>query len=238
MTEGRSLYLGAHLTYMKRMTVCVTIIVRPAMLLPSQFVVVVVDQNTCDNWQAFAVWYLLRCTPVALTETLFQGHTDVKHLTRKVVFLDQFDHVLENDFKCCTIVKRTVWNTLIFPLFFFFFFLSDFTSNSFPETIWRFHARQKCGKLQLLFRQGFSNCAWLVYTELCLFIPDWWSCLCCKVTVRLHVDVFALSELVWPSVRLVSRGTSVRIRFGSSFFSKVVVCGHCLVTLSHTIIKH
>ena len=36
-------------------------------------------------------------------------------------------------------------------------------------------------------------------------------------------------------VRLVSRGTSVRIRFGSPFSSKVVVCGHCLVTLSLTI---
>ena len=28
--------------------------------------------------------------------------------------------------------------------------------------------------------------------------------------------------------RLVSRGTSVRIRFGSPFSSKVVVCGHCI----------
>ena len=37
------------------------------------------------------------------------------------------------------------------------------------------------------------------------------------------------------SVRLVSRGTSVRIRFGSPFTSKVVVCGHSLVTLSLTI---
>ena len=35
--------------------------------------------------------------------------------------------------------------------------------------------------------------------------------------------------------KLVSRGTSVRIRFGSPFSSKVVVCGHCLVTLSLTI---
>ena len=33
-------------------------------------------------------------------------------------------------------------------------------------------------------------------------------------------------------VRLVNRRTSVRIRFGSSFSSKFVVCGHCLVTLS------
>ena len=33
-------------------------------------------------------------------------------------------------------------------------------------------------------------------------------------------------------VRLVSRGISVRIRFGSPFFSKAVVRGHCLVTLS------
>ena len=35
-------------------------------------------------------------------------------------------------------------------------------------------------------------------------------------------------------IRLVNRGTSVRICFGSPFSSKVVVCGHCLVTLSLT----
>ena len=34
---------------------------------------------------------------------------------------------------------------------------------------------------------------------------------------------------------LVSGGTSVRIRFGSPFSSKVVVCGHCRVTLSFKI---
>ena len=34
---------------------------------------------------------------------------------------------------------------------------------------------------------------------------------------------------------LVSRGTSVQIRFGSPFSSKVVVCGHRPVTLSLTI---
>ena len=39
-------------------------------------------------------------------------------------------------------------------------------------------------------------------------------------------------------LRLVNRGTSVRIRFGSPFSSKVVVCGHCLVTLSITVTKH
>ena len=38
--------------------------------------------------------------------------------------------------------------------------------------------------------------------------------------------------------RLVRRGASVRIRFGSSFTSKVVVCGRCLVALSLTVIKH
>ena len=38
-------------------------------------------------------------------------------------------------------------------------------------------------------------------------------------------------------VRLLSRRTSVQIRFGSPFFSKVVVCGHRLVTLSLTINK-
>ena len=37
------------------------------------------------------------------------------------------------------------------------------------------------------------------------------------------------------AVRLVSRGTSVRIRFGSPFSSKVVVCGHCLMTKFLTI---
>ena len=51
-----------------------------------------------------------------------------------------------------------------------------------------------------------------------------------------------LCEPVWPSGKALgwyrSRGTSVRIRFGSSFFLKVVVCGHCLVTLSLTIMKH
>ena len=48
-------------------------------------------------------------------------------------------------------------------------------------------------------------------------------------------------EPVWPSGGaaaldwLWSRGTSVRIRFGFPFSSKVVVCGHWLVTLSLTI---
>ena len=62
-----------------------------------------------------------------------------------------------------------------------------------------------------------------------------------SVDVKQHLNnnkKLFLSEPVWPSgmvlVRLVSRRTSVRIRFGS-FSSKVVVCGHCLVTLSITI---
>ena len=42
-------------------------------------------------------------------------------------------------------------------------------------------------------------------------------------------------EPVWPSGKLVSGRTSVWYRFGSPFSSKVVVCWHCLVTLSHTI---
>ena len=37
------------------------------------------------------------------------------------------------------------------------------------------------------------------------------------------------------AVRLVSRGTLVRTCFSSPFSSKIVVCGHCLVTLSLTI---
>ena len=42
----------------------------------------------------------------------------------------------------------------------------------------------------------------------------------------------------YPAARgwLVSRGTSVRIRFGSPFSSKIVVYGHCLVTLSLSLI--
>ena len=46
------------------------------------------------------------------------------------------------------------------------------------------------------------------------------------------------SEPVWPSgkgVGLVSRTSDVRFLFGSPFSSKVVVCGHCLGTLSLTI---
>ena len=42
-------------------------------------------------------------------------------------------------------------------------------------------------------------------------------------------------ESVWPGGRQLSRGTSIRICFGSPFSSKSVVCGHCLVTLSLTI---
>ena len=42
-------------------------------------------------------------------------------------------------------------------------------------------------------------------------------------------------EPVWPSGKLVSGRTSVRYRFGSPFSSKVVVCGHVLVTLSLTV---
>ena len=34
------------------------------------------------------------------------------------------------------------------------------------------------------------------------------------------------SEPVWPSVKALGRGTSVRFRFGSPLSSKVVVCGH------------
>ena len=58
---------------------------------------------------------------------------------------------------------------------------------------------------------------------------------------RTSADRHTHCEPVWPSgkaVRLVSRWPSVRIRFGSPFSSNVVVCGHCLVTLSLTVRKH
>ena len=48
-------------------------------------------------------------------------------------------------------------------------------------------------------------------------------------------------EPFWPSGKTLgwyAKGTSVRICFGSPFSSKVVVCGHCLMTLSLTIMKH
>ena len=40
------------------------------------------------------------------------------------------------------------------------------------------------------------------------------------------------TQPVWPSGKLVSRRPAVRFRFSSPLSSKVVVCGHCLVTLS------
>ena len=66
------------------------------------------------------------------------------------------------------------------------------------------------------------------------------SCFCCCFVSFLSTPTAGfVCEPVWPSskalLRLVSRGTSVQIRFGSSFSSKVVVCSHCLVTLSLTI---
>ena len=53
-----------------------------------------------------------------------------------------------------------------------------------------------------------------------------------------HQIMVSVCEPAWPSgkaLRLVSRRTSVRFGFGSPLSSKVVVCGHCLVTLSLTI---
>ena len=47
--------------------------------------------------------------------------------------------------------------------------------------------------------------------------------------------LFALFHYVSRFGLAVSRGTSVRICFGSPFSSQVVVCGHCLVTLSLTL---
>ena len=42
------------------------------------------------------------------------------------------------------------------------------------------------------------------------------------------------SNRLGPAVRLVNRRASVRFHFGAPLSSKVVVCGHCLVTLSLT----
>ena len=43
------------------------------------------------------------------------------------------------------------------------------------------------------------------------------------------------ASLVWRPLVISRRGTSVRICFGSPISSKLVVYGHCLVTLSLTI---
>ena len=58
------------------------------------------------------------------------------------------------------------------------------------------------------------------------------------VSAKLSIDAVSALRKVWVLKRLwklESRGTSVRIRYGSPFSSKAVVCGHCLVTLTLTI---
>ena len=58
-----------------------------------------------------------------------------------------------------------------------------------------------------------------------------------RIHDRVWINDVKLDEKADEGVRLGSR-TSVRFRFGSLFSSKVVVCGHCLVTLSLKIMKH
>ena len=56
-------------------------------------------------------------------------------------------------------------------------------------------------------------------------------------TAGLQTRFSLCSQPLWPSgkaLRLVSERTQVRFRFGCSLSSKVVVCGHCLVTSSLT----
>ena len=66
----------------------------------------------------------------------------------------------------------------------------------------------------------------------------WRQPLLCRVDIKINAVAISASDPVGPSgkalVRLVSRGTSIRIRFGSSFSLEIVVSGHCLVTLSLT----
>ena len=64
--------------------------------------------------------------------------------------------------------------------------------------------------------------------------------LCCLSGQRYYskCSVVSLGSLSRFGLAAVSRTTeteSVRIRFGSPFSSKIVVCGHCLVTLSLTV---
>ena len=56
-----------------------------------------------------------------------------------------------------------------------------------------------------------------------------------SLSVRLRSLKYLPTERENRWAGLASRRTSVRFRFGSPFSSKVVVCGHCLVTLSLTI---
>ena len=67
--------------------------------------------------------------------------------------------------------------------------------------------------------------------------PKWYRCAYLVIFIKgKSLIVIVLNNVgvnrFGLAVRLVSRGTSVRIRFGSPFSSKAVVCGHCLVTLS------
>ena len=70
------------------------------------------------------------------------------------------------------------------------------------------------------------------------------ACVCVSVCARARACVCVCiynSHAPVPNVtnpeggRLVNTGTKIRFCFSSPFSSKVVVCGHCLVTLSLTV---
>ena len=69
-------------------------------------------------------------------------------------------------------------------------------------------------------------------------LSEFMSCVKVEVAVLGSPVLMSLNISVSWFGLAVSGGTSVRIRFGSPFSSKVVVFGHCLVTLSLTIMKH
>ena len=61
---------------------------------------------------------------------------------------------------------------------------------------------------------------------------------CVYIYIYLYIRCVVYEIVVIDSDIYIYRlglGTSVRIRFGSPFSSKIVVCGHCLVILSLTI---
>ena len=97
--------------------------------------------------------------------------------------------------------------------------------------------RTSCKKLnQKVFFLSFS----VVFDRLSVVHESFWGLIkgispkMCILCARVKINKRSFEPFLCLDLA-VSRGTSVRIRFGSPFSSKVAVCGHCLVTSSFTI---
>ena len=70
------------------------------------------------------------------------------------------------------------------------------------------------------------------FIEPCFGIGHNLSLICQMTSEDIKHQLIIIIAQLRTDFRLVSGGASVQIRFGSPYSSKVVVCGHCLVTLS------